>query len=249
MYGTAACVSILASEVANNGLMSATFVNRATGEAVPAGWRVVFQYLLFQHGPIMGVLLLCAVMGTVLTAFTGYHVWLLATNVTTNETFKWKEAEWHREGAVAKYHRALGEFRKLQEAVGAVGGAGAAPAAAPADGEEPAEVRFDPPPELVPCLEGRCAHPAHVEQYAGRKVSAWVLRRPPPMPPNAYDRGWRANVRECVFPPSMYGRPRASPAEPPVPPLAEFAAAPAKPAGAGAGGKQGGSGSTKKKAR
>lgn len=225
VYGAFACLSILASEVQNNGLLTATFVNKATGQQVPAGWRVVFQYLMYQHGPIMAVGLLCVVMGCVLSAFTGYHLWLLVANTTTNETFKWKDAEWHREGAMRKYERVLGEYRKLHETVSAMGGelgAGANKGAGSDSGDSEEVIKFDPPAHLVPCLEGRCEHEQH-KQYSGRRVTGWVLRKPPPMPANMYDRGWRANVRECLFPPSMYGRPRDGPTEPPVAPLAQFA--------------------------
>jgi palmitoyltransferase ZDHHC4 len=245
LYGIAACVSVLMSDVVRNRLFEAHFVNRATGERMPAGYRIVFQYLMYQHAPIVMVLLLCAVMGVVLTGFTAYHLYLLVANTTTNESLKWRDAEWHHEGAVAKYRRAVAEHAKLQALIDAenakVGKPPAAEAGARlADGADGGgsgdgakkELRLDPPAHLLPCLEGRCKHADHA-QYAGRKVSGWVLREPPPVPPNAYDLGWRGNVAECVWPPALYGRPRAGPASPPVPPLSKLARG-----GAGGGGKK-----------
>jgi hypothetical protein len=245
LYGAAACVSVLASEIVGNQLFKATFVKHGTEERVPAGWGIVAQYLLYTHMPVVMVLLLCVVMGAVLTGFSAYHVYLVAINVTTNETFKWQDAQWHHDGAMAKYEAAKAKHAALQAATAALaGGDGGTAAATGEAGAAGGELRLDPPPHVRACLEGRCDHADHA-QYAGRTVSAWVLRQPPPMPAaSAYNRGWRANFAECVFPFALYGRPRGPAGEPAVAPLEEFAGGRRRPVVAkAASGGVGGSGS------
>ena len=227
LYGIAACLSVLFSDIVKNKLFEATFVNKATGVSVQAGYHVVFQYLMYQHMPIIMVLLLCVVMGIVLTGFTIYHIVLLRANTTTNETFKWKDVEMEHAGAMAKYERAKQMARKEAEKRREEAGGGDKKAAKDADGasdSEPEEIKLDPPAHLLPCLEGRCGHKEHAE-HAGRKVSKWTFRKPPPLPDNIYDQGFKMNVVECVYPPSLYGRRRTGPSQPAVPPLSQFAAA------------------------
>jgi hypothetical protein len=43
---------------------------------------------------VVGLTLLTSVMGPILVGFTVYHLWLVACNTTTNETFKWKSIEY-----------------------------------------------------------------------------------------------------------------------------------------------------------
>lgn len=100
LYGAFACVSILADLVVKNRLLEATFVNSATGEKFKATYYVVFTYLMSLRSEIIMVLVLAGVMGVVLAGFTGYHVYLLAQNKTTNESYKWSEVQWHRDRAV-----------------------------------------------------------------------------------------------------------------------------------------------------
>jgi palmitoyltransferase len=199
VYGTTACLSIILSEITANRLMEATFVHSGTGERIQASYSILLQYFLYNHMEICMLLLLCAVMGVVLTLFTGYHLWLAASNTTTNETYKWREMGWMHDQAEAQHAAAL----KQMQAEQAAGKAAV------------------PPPEVVACAEGRCGHPEHAgnkDNNAGKR--RLELRPVPPMPDNLYDRGLRANFAEIVWPPALYGR-RAglwkdSPALPPV---------------------------------
>jgi hypothetical protein len=154
VYGAVACASVFAEHVAANRLWDAYYINRDTNERVPAGWGVISQYLLFHHQEVAMVAVLCGVMGTILTGFTGYHLMLTYFNTTTNETFKWREAAYHRENAVAGRKHAVADA-----------------------------VRAGKPASSVPDV--------------------------PPMPANIYDKGFLGNLREIVWPPSLYGR-RAS---------------------------------------
>jgi hypothetical protein len=55
--------------------------------------RFTLQYLFYNVPTLVGLLLLCGVMGLVLSGFTIYHLSLAASNVTTNESFKWRELQ------------------------------------------------------------------------------------------------------------------------------------------------------------
>lgn len=89
LYGAVACACIFASEITENQMLTRKFVNVRTGEEILPSYSVLFQYLMSQHPELMLIQILCAVMGFVLVLFTGYHLSLVASNVTTNETFKY----------------------------------------------------------------------------------------------------------------------------------------------------------------
>lgn len=118
VYGVVGALSVLWSDVVQHRLFEARFVNQDTGEIISAGWGIVLRYLLHTNTEIFMVLVLCAVMGVVIIGFTGYHYWLAAINMTTNETFKWREAEYHRDEAVAVYNRAKAEMDQQRRAAG-----------------------------------------------------------------------------------------------------------------------------------
>ena len=88
-YGTAIAATVLLSIIDEEQLLEAEFHNRMTGERVKASYRIVFQWLMLHHSPLMMLLHLCGVMGFVVFLFTCYHVYLASSNTTTNETFKW----------------------------------------------------------------------------------------------------------------------------------------------------------------
>jgi len=50
------------------------------------GWR----FIMYHYGPAVILGVFCAVIGVALALFLAYHVRLAATNVTTNEEFKWE---------------------------------------------------------------------------------------------------------------------------------------------------------------
>jgi hypothetical protein len=89
LYGAVACAAIFATEIHENQMLTRKFVNVRTGKEVEAGYMIIFQYLMAQNPELMLIQILCAVMGFVLIFFTGYHLMLVAGNVTTNETFKY----------------------------------------------------------------------------------------------------------------------------------------------------------------
>ena len=187
MYGVAATLSVLASDVVEQKLFEAKFINRASGERVAATYAVVGQYLLYHRMPIVMVGLLCLVMGVVLCGFTIYHGVLAAGNMTTNETFKATDLQEQHHAAVEHYNSV-----KLR---------------LPEGGRVGEDGSVHPPPSIVVCLRGDCTHPEHASNKdTNKNVKDWVLQKPPPVPPHSYDGGLRANLREAFWPPSLYGR-------------------------------------------
>lgn len=89
LYGAVACASIFLSEIEEHRMLERTFVNTRTGEEIPASYGIIFQFLMSSNPELMMIQVLCAVMSVVLVGFTGYHIMLTATNMTTNETFKY----------------------------------------------------------------------------------------------------------------------------------------------------------------
>jgi hypothetical protein len=45
---------------------------------------------MHRHMPLITLLILCFVMTFVIWGFFGYHLWLVARGLTTNESFKWQ---------------------------------------------------------------------------------------------------------------------------------------------------------------
>lgn len=57
-------------------------------------WHMQIQYLIFGGGPLLfSLLFFIGAMATALSAFTGYHLFLIVRNVTTLETGKRSEAK------------------------------------------------------------------------------------------------------------------------------------------------------------
>ena len=141
LYGVVAVASVLASVAAELRLFDAVFTSRATGERVPSTPLVVFQFLLGTHTELVMVGFICAVMGTVVAGFAAYHVALVAYNMTTNESAKWREAAWYHaealraraEDVAASAARLLktGEADTLAEATAAADAAAPAVPAVP----------------------------------------------------------------------------------------------------------------------
>jgi palmitoyltransferase len=89
IYATIVISLVLVSEVYEKDLMNATFYNHITGEEFKADWLIVFQYVITRQSVLFAVWLIAVVMGIAVTAFLGYHLYLLWAGTTTNETFKW----------------------------------------------------------------------------------------------------------------------------------------------------------------
>ncbi|KAF4729038.1 zinc finger protein [Perkinsus olseni] len=71
-------------------LWNARFINPNTGEQFTASYRIIFQWLLTHEYIMIAMITLCTIMSIVLVGFTSWHLYLAASNVTTNESAKWR---------------------------------------------------------------------------------------------------------------------------------------------------------------
>ena len=76
----------------------------ARGRLQETPYSYIFQFLVYQSIPIVGLWMFTIFIGTVVWGFLGYHLWLISRGTTTNETFKWSDFESEQK-----------ELRKLQQ--------------------------------------------------------------------------------------------------------------------------------------
>lgn len=211
IYGATAILCILKTEVDKQGLMHATFVHKVTGARVQAGWGVIFQYLMFHFGSLMGLLIMCTMMGVVLLGFWGYHMDLIRKNTTTNESFKWGSVSYEYNRIVKSWSRFMGEKKKAIAEAKKQGG----------DGSNMS-------------LQGLGLHMSKDDKTDLTRVPT----AKPVMPNNRYNHGFWANFKEVMFPRSL--RPAGAPDRVAVlqPPVTELTGEPFVQAGTRAAPKQ-----------
>lgn len=90
-YATVAILLIVWSIVEENDLFNATFINRSTGQRFSATRMMVLQWVIARYNIMCAIGFMTCVMGIVVAAFLGYHLYLVSRNLTTNETFKWSD--------------------------------------------------------------------------------------------------------------------------------------------------------------
>ena len=91
LYGGLLLGFINKAIVEHEGLYSMRVRNRQTGELMPVTHAIVLKWLVHHHAPLVGLCISLTVIGLVLAGFFGYHLWLVARNTTTNESFKWTD--------------------------------------------------------------------------------------------------------------------------------------------------------------
>ena len=174
-YGTYASATILYMLVERNNLYGATFVNQITGNRVTASHAIVFRYMFANHGLLMCAFLLCTIMGVCVSAFFGYHVYLIVRGTTTNESYKW--------GLVSSYYKR----RKKREKEAA--------AKAPVKGKRTEQGGDQNPKQgggrYAP---SKSSTPRPLEQRPDADFPALI-------PPNIYNRGIFANIMVVLRPP------------------------------------------------
>jgi len=99
LYGAFIAFFALMGVIAERGLMYATYVD-VNGQHVQASMGLVFQYVLGYYAGVCATAAYCFLLGVTLFLFGMFHVHLVAKNTTTNESFKWSDAQdaWKRDG-------------------------------------------------------------------------------------------------------------------------------------------------------
>lgn len=90
VYGAVVGVISLMAVVQERDLWNARFINPSTGEQFNASKRIILQWLLTHEYIMIAMITLCTIMSIVLVGFTSWHLYLAASNVTTNESAKWR---------------------------------------------------------------------------------------------------------------------------------------------------------------
>eukprot|EP01113_Clastostelium_recurvatum_P047831 TRINITY_DN8592_c0_g1_i1.p1 TRINITY_DN8592_c0_g1~~TRINITY_DN8592_c0_g1_i1.p1 ORF type:complete len:403 (-),score=98.77 TRINITY_DN8592_c0_g1_i1:15-1223(-) len=89
-WATYMVVAIVRGVIEESNLMHLGYYD-ARNRWVPAPPLVMLQYLIHYTGLIIPMAFFCIVISLVLGGFGLYHVFLIARNTTTNETFKWQD--------------------------------------------------------------------------------------------------------------------------------------------------------------
>lgn len=179
-YGAAILAAMLAGIVADENLLEQRFRGR-DGVVFKATYTVIFQYMLARYSKLVMLMLLCGVMGVVVSGFLLWHLFLVYRGMTTNEQFKWTDArDIYRDAvdeAEAEVAAAQRLLRELKEA---------APMAKDAAERELYAKKL----ELL--LKAR--------ELRGKKV-VWVTAS---RPLNVYNHGFKTNLLEVFFPRSLH---------------------------------------------
>ncbi|KAL3785135.1 hypothetical protein HJC23_013294, partial [Cyclotella cryptica] len=175
VYGSWAMATALYGEVVDKNLLSATFFDTSSRTEVKADYIIVFHYMCMRYFEIMGVLLLMTVMSVCLGMFLGFHLYITARNMTTNEFFKWKAVhKWHKK-ETRKYQLALknGTFLKVSKQNG--------------------------PDQSVSDLDVGCTGPIGEAAVSEAEEDKHAFD-PGPIPQNIYNKGVIANFMEVLRP-------------------------------------------------
>ena len=217
-YGGIAALSIFAQEAADKRLWEATFVRRGTNERIKASTWIVVQFLMHENYELSMCFMLCAVMGLVLAGFTGYHLYLTACNLTTNEMMKWGDVERGQEYNRRRHELAVKNVEPIRSRVADVqakvsAARAALDSVAPAAPGAPAGPRRTlsssaaeaDTEELQRQLEVHEERLKDLQEIQSEMEEA--LANPPPDTPltHAYDRGVWQNFMEALFPLSDRG--------------------------------------------
>uniref|UniRef100_A0A7S4MTU8 Palmitoyltransferase n=1 Tax=Odontella aurita TaxID=265563 RepID=A0A7S4MTU8_9STRA len=201
-YGSIVCYWLFVGEIIDGDLLNATFFVVETGEEVKASKMVVVQFLLARHFYLSACFICMVVMGVALTLFLGFHLYLSARGMTTNEYYKWKQViRWHKsakrryeeakkEGLVTE-RQTQGEGKAVSSAtisddvdVGCVGPAGTSVAGDAKAASTQTGANGDRGKE-------------------GDDDDDSAILDPGPFPKNIYDRGIRENFGEIIYPRSL----------------------------------------------
>jgi len=158
------------------------YITAPDGSHEAVGLLVGGQYMMLSHPAPCAMAFFAAVMGFVLLCFLGYHVYMLSTGYTTNESYKWSDlvaAKRRQEKALAS---AMAQLRPRNGRNGGGGDVNADPGEAPAG-----EVEAKALEVLAPRLD---------------LVNTMLVY--------AYDFGLWANVMDVCFPVALHGGLRRS---------------------------------------
>ncbi|KAJ5075535.1 palmitoyltransferase swf1 [Anaeramoeba ignava] len=89
-YASYIIFRILYYNVKNSSILDLVFFDKY-GNPSPISFSHILRYIIVEYRALFGLLIMVFMMGIVLFAFVAYHLYLIATNTTTNETFRYAD--------------------------------------------------------------------------------------------------------------------------------------------------------------
>lgn len=98
---------LLYGEVVDKKFLDAKISNAVNDSQFTIDYVMILRYLRKEYAQIVCVLLLMTVVSVILGIFLGFHLYITAWNMTTNEFFKWRQVkQWHKK-ETKKFQKAL----------------------------------------------------------------------------------------------------------------------------------------------
>lgn len=109
VYGTVITWTLFVGEIRDKDLYNAIFFNGNTGDEVKADTWIIVHYMVMRHFELSSVLILMTAMSVVLFLFLGFHLFMAANGMTTNEFYKWRQVKKWYKREKSRYEKALKE--------------------------------------------------------------------------------------------------------------------------------------------
>lgn len=197
-YGSIVTYWLFMGEVADGDLLNATFFVVETGEEVKASKFVVAQFLFARHFYLSATFIVMAIMAIALSLFLGFHLYISARGMTTNEHYKWKQVrKWHKR-AKKRYEEAKKKGLLGKEEIAAAKTMTAASVSEDVDVGCAGPTNTSSSEEDAAAKVERSGKPADGEDEDNE-----AILDPGPYPKNIYDRGIKENIGEIIYPRSL----------------------------------------------
>lgn len=104
LYGAFVIAAILAGEVKKRNIIRRLTMNFGVEPTFQKLFPHIFQWLMAFYNEQLLILFFLVVISLLLMGFLGYHLYLVVTNTTTNETFKWESYKGWQNDALIQNH-------------------------------------------------------------------------------------------------------------------------------------------------
>mmetsp|Transcript_10865 Transcript_10865/g.16424 ORF Transcript_10865/g.16424 Transcript_10865/m.16424 type:complete len:435 (-) Transcript_10865:115-1419(-) len=195
-YGTVLTWGLFVGEIEDRDLFNAIFFNGKTGVEVKADFWVVTHYMFMKHFWLSGVWILMTSMSVVLFLFLGFHLYIAANGMTTNEFYKWRQVKKWYKREKSRYEKALKEGKKLSTKPSSKGEHGSSNGGMK-------DLTNDVDVGCIGPINNNTVSEKQEEQKEQTEEEKTVLMDPGPPPVNIYNKGIVENFKEVFFPRSL----------------------------------------------